>query len=101
MAVKVEIKVETAAASQLYIVGSSNALGAWDINNAVEMKRDEKGLFTIAKMMEPGEIVEFKVLKEKSWDAVEKGVYGQEIANHIISPQKGLVVNLAVARFAK
>ena len=101
MAVKVEIKVETAAASQLYIIGSSKSLGAWDINNAVEMKKDEKGIFSITKMMDPGEIVEFKVLKEKTWDAVEKGVYGQEIANHIISPQKGLVVNLEVARFAK
>ena len=43
MAVKVEIKVETAAASQLFIIGSSKALGAWNVNNAVEMKKDEKG----------------------------------------------------------
>ncbi len=101
MAVKVEIKVETAATSHLYIIGSTKNLGAWNINNALLMEKDNNGLFTITKMLEPGEIVEFKVLSEKSWDNVEKGVYGEEISNHIISPHKGLVVNLQVARFAK
>ena len=67
MAVKVEIKVETAATSHLYIIGSTKNLGAWNINNALLMEKDNNGLFTITKMLEPGEIVEFKVLFKKAY----------------------------------
>jgi hypothetical protein len=99
--VSVKIVVRTSASSKVLIVGNVPALGGWDPSKAVELKKEQDGSFSVSKMLPTGQIVEFKILCDKSWDKVEKGVYNEEIKNHIISPEKGLVAEYDVARFNK
>ncbi|MCR5114008.1 MAG: hypothetical protein K6A63_08745 [Acholeplasmatales bacterium] len=74
--VTVTIKV-SAKAEKVYICGSTKNLGDWNPKNAVEVK-DGK----INKKFDADTVVEFKVLSAKTWDAVEKGVNGEELENH-------------------
>ena len=100
---KVEIKVIAhPACEELYIVGSTNSLGAWNLSKAVKLEYCEAcGKYTTAKMLPAGEVVEFKILSDKSWDCVEKGLFNEEISNHVIVPEKGLKVEIEVFNFAK
>lgn len=98
---KVSIKV-VSCAPKLFIVGSTNNLGAWDAKKAVELEYCEKcGAFYTDKMLPAGEVVEFKVLTAKDWANVEKGAYGEEVANHSFVAAKGLEVVVEVNNFAK
>ena len=99
--VSVKFVVHTNSSNNVYLVGSIPALGGWNPEVAIEMKSEGDGVFTLNKMMATGQIVEFKILAGKSWDKVEKGVYNEEVKNHIFAPEKGLVVELNVARFNK
>ncbi len=99
--VSVKFVVNTNASNNVYIIGSVPALGGWNPEKALEMKSEGNGVFTLSKLLATGGIVEFKVLSGKSWEKVEKGVYNEEIKNHIIAPEKGLVVDINVARFNK
>ncbi len=98
---KVTIKV-VSNASKLFIVGSTKNLGAWDAKKAVELEYCDKcGAFFTDKLLPAGEVVEFKVLTAKNWDNVEKGVWGEEVANHSFVAEKGLEVVVEVNNFAK
>ena len=98
---KVSIKV-VSNASKLYIVGSTKNLGEWDAKKAVSLEYCEKcGAFFTDKLLPAGEVVEFKVLTAKNWANVEKGAYGEEVANHSFVASKGLEVVVEVNNFAK
>ena len=98
---KVTIKV-VSKASKLFLVGSTKNLGAWDAKKAVELEYCDKcGAFFTDKLLPAGEVVEFKVLTAKSWDNVEKGAWGEEVANHSFVAEKGLEVVVEVNNFAK
>ena len=97
--VSVKFVVNTNSSNKVLIVGSIPALGSWDPAKAVELKYEGNGVFTVTKMMATGQMVEFKVLADKNWTKVEKGVYNEELQNHILTPEKGLVVEVNVARF--
>ena len=98
---KVSIKV-VSKASKLYLVGSTSNLGAWDVKKAVALEYCEKcGAFYTDKMLPAGEVVDFKVLTAKDWANVEKGAYGEEVANHSFVAAKGLEVVVEVNNFAK
>ncbi len=100
---KVEFKVSVAGkCKEVYLVGSVAALGEWDPKKAVKLELcDTCNKYTAAKLLPAGETVEFKVLSAKTWDAVEKGLYGEEVENHVIVPEKGLTVEVEVVNFAK
>ncbi len=99
---KVEIKVLTKASRKVFLVGSIPALGAWQPEKAVELAYCEKCDAFITTLSLPlGEVIEFKLLAARDWDSVEKGMYYEEIQNHIITPTKGLIVDIEVARFSK
>ena len=97
--VKVEIRVNTNSASEVYLVGSIPLLGGWNPEKAIQLEKKGNGVFSTSKMLPTGQLVEFKVLAEKNWNRVEKGVYSEEVQNHVIAPEKGLVVEIDVARF--
>ena len=97
--VSVKFVVNTNSSNKVLIVGSIPALGSWDPAKAVELKNEGNGVFSVTKMMATGQMVEFKVLADKSWNKVEKGVYNEELQNHILTPEKGLVVEVNVSRF--
>ena len=93
--VNVKIKV-TGNAKKLYVVGSTKNLGEWNPKNAVLV---EEGV--VSKQFAAGEVVEFKVLSAKKWDNVEKGAFGEEVANHSFVAAKGLVVEVNIENFNK
>lgn len=96
---KVVFQVKTNAANKVYICGSVAQLGAWDASKAVELKKNEDGIFEGSKLLPAGMIVEYKVLSSKDWKSVEKTAYGEEVQNHLVSPQKGTVSYVEVERF--
>ena len=98
---KVTVKfVVKANSERAYLVGSTDNLGAWNASKAVLLTQ-ENGVFTTSKQFEANANVEFKVLAAKSFDAVEKGAYGEEVANRTFTATKGLTVEVEVANFAK
>ncbi|MBR6071332.1 MAG: hypothetical protein IKP77_00690 [Acholeplasmatales bacterium] len=93
--VKVTIKV-AGNAKKLYVCGSTSNLGEWDPKKAVLV---EDGV--VSKLFAEDSVVDFKVLSAKNWDNVEKGAFGEEVANHSFVAKKGLVVEVFVDKFNK
>ena len=99
--VKVEFRVNSKAASEVYIVGNVVQLGNWDVKKAIKLDKTSDGIFNVSKLLATGQLIEFKLLADKDWSRVEKGMYNEEIQNHIFTPEKGLIVEIDVARFNK
>lgn len=99
--VKVEFKVNTKSTNEVYLVGSIPQLGGWDVKKAIKLEKNENGVFVLSKLLATGQIIEFKLLADKDWNRVEKGMYNEELQNHIFTPEKGLVVEVDVPRFNK
>ena len=98
--VTVTIKV-AANVEKVYVVGNTANLGAWDAKKAVELKATEAGKFEVSKKFDANSTVEFKVLSAKDWEAVEKGMWGEDLANHTFTATKGLAVEVGVSNFGK
>ena len=98
---KVTVKfVVKANVKKAYVVGNTDNLGAWNPAKAVALTLED-GVFTTSKQFDANANVEFKVLAGKTFDAVEKGAYGEEVANRSFTATKGLKVEAEVANFAK
>lgn len=97
--VKVTFIVHSSAKS-LYLVGNTKNLGEWDPKNATKLEK-EGDVFTTSKLFENLSTVEYKFLKDKSYDYVEKGEYGEEVQNRSLVAVKGLKVEDTVENFNK
>jgi hypothetical protein len=97
--VKVTFNVK-ASAKTLYLVGSTKNLGEWNPKNAVKLEKNGD-VFTTSKLFENLSTIEFKFIRGKSYEYVEKGEWGEEIQNHSVVAVKGLVVDLTVNNFNK
>ena len=95
------LKKANEAVEDLYILGSTKNLGAWDVKKAVKMNKLEDGSFELSKMLPEGEEVEFKILAAKEWSAVEKGIWNEEIENHKFVVAAGTKVSIDVYNFAE
>ena len=84
---------------QLYICGDIHSAGSWDASIAKPMRLTEKGWRAI-KILPVGSEFSFKILRDQTWAAVEKGTWREEIPNHVIVAQKGLVVTMPIPTFA-
>lgn len=100
---KVEIKVAVKCdVKNVYVVGSTANLGAWNAAKAVKLDFcEECGCYGKGFMLPEGETVEFKVLASNDWANVEKGAYGEEVANHAVTVVKGATAEVEVVNFAK
>ena len=97
---KIEFLVKAPVKADLYLVGNIPALGAWDAAKGVKLTYcEECGLYTASKLLPADTNVEFKVLAGKSWDAVEKGAWGEDVANHAFVAAKGTKVEIEVVKF--
>ena len=85
---------------QMFICGEIHSAGEWDATLAKPMKLTDKGWRAI-KILPVGSTFAFKVLSDRNWDAVEKGTWREEIPNHVIVAEKGLVVTMPIPTFAK
>lgn len=97
---KVEFLVKAPVKKDLYLVGNVAALGEWDASKGVKLSYcEECGRYTASKLLPVDTNVEFKVLAGKSWDAVEKGSFGEDVANHAFVAAKGTKVEIEVVSF--
>ena len=85
---------------QMYICGEIKSAGEWNATVAKPMKLTDKGWRAI-KILPVGSVFAFKVLKGQDWKNVEKGTWREEIANHEIVAEKGLVVTMPIPTFAE
>ena len=88
------------AVEELYILGSTKNLGAWNLAKAVKMEKVSDSEYQLSKMLPEGEEVEFKILSAKEWTAVEKGIWNEEIENHKFVVEKGTEISIDVYNFA-
>ena len=86
------------AVEEMYLCGENHASGEWVAELATKMTLTDKGWRAI-KVLPVGEPFEFKVLRINSWYGVEKGTWGEEIPNHVIVAEKGLVVDMDIPNF--
>ena len=86
------------AVRKLYICGNTKNLGNWNVEDAREMRRREDR-FELYKLFPVGEKVDFKILEKMTWERVELGYWCEDIANHSIIAEKGLVVNMEIPNF--
>lgn len=97
---KVEFLVKAPVKKEVYLVGNVAALGEWDAAKGVKLSYcEECGCYTASKLLPVDANVEFKVLAGKNWDAVEKGAYGEDVANHAFVATKGTKVEIEVLNF--
>lgn len=82
-------------ADKIYVVGNVQELGGWNIVKAKPL-REANGKYVFHFNVEPNTNVEFKVCKGKSWNEVEKGIFGEEICNHSIFATSNQNYNLEV-----
>ena len=96
---KVSVKISvTSCANELYIVGNTKNLSAWDAEKVKLTKKGNK--FSKSISFDKNEVVEFKILAGQCWGCVEKGAFGEEVENHAFAATEGLVVELEVNNFA-
>ncbi len=97
---KIEFLVKAPHKDELYLVGNVSALGEWNPAKGVKMTYcEECGCYTASKLLPVDTNVEFKVLAGKTWDAVEKGTWGEDVANHAFVATKGTKVEIEVYNF--
>ena len=93
----VNLVVNTFAPVQhMYISGSTTNLGAWDPSRAISLSTDDGYRYTVRKRFRIGEEVEYKVLTRKDWRGVEKGMFSEELSNHVFKADKGVVAEITV-----
>ena len=97
----VNVKLYDVKADELYLIGNIAGFGAWDASKAKKMTK--KGdVFTANVPVKAGELVEFKVSAAPCWSKVEKGIFGEELANHaIVIDSDKKVVEVGVSNFAE
>jgi len=82
----------------LFIIGSSAELGAWQPPGKALARRAD-GKFTVRVRLSRGRPVEYKIT-QGSWESVEKGPTGDEIANRAFRAAKDATVDIEVASWA-
>ena len=99
---RVEFVISTVnPVEEIYIVGSHAKLGEWDVTKAIKLEYNEsKNAFCAIKMLPAGSEVEYKILAAKSWNNVEKGIFGEELPNRVFTAVKGTKVEIVVSNFA-
>lgn len=86
------------AVRKLYLCGSTKNLGNWNPTNAKELHKKD-GIFELCKFFRVGETISFKILEKMTWDRVELGYWCEDVANHTVVAEKGLVVNIEIPNF--
>ena len=87
--------------SKVLLSGNTSNLGFWNPNNAKECKKIDDTHFTARCRFLINQEVEFKFVFENDWTSVEKGMWIEEIKNHTLVANKGLVINIDVYNWAK
>ena len=84
---------------EVYIVGNTKNLGAWNTKNATKMKVVNENTFEVTKRFNVGENIEYKVVATKNWENVEKGIFAEDVENHHFIAEKGHFENIYIHSF--
>ena len=87
------------ATEEVYLIGNTKNLGAWDTKKASKMNKVGENTFSLRKRFELGALVEYKVVATKNWDNVEKGIFTEEVENHHFEAVKGHFEDIFVHSF--
>lgn len=85
----------------LYICGNCAKLGNWNPEKAVPLKKTKCGNFRLSRKFPVDSHIEYKLLAGKDWKYVEKGIYGEEIANHSQVVEGNTVSPVVITFFAE
>ena len=83
----------------IYLVGNTKNMGFWDVKKSTKMKRLEDGTFKATKRFLIEENVEYKVVANKNWENVERGMFKEEFENHSFQAIKGHYEDIFVHYF--
>ena len=86
---------------KVLLSGNSSNLGNWEPTKAKVCKKIDDTHFTARCRFTLGQEVEFKFVFDPDWTTVEKGMWIEEIKNHNLIAEKGLVINIDVYNWAK
>lgn len=96
---KVSLKDEAKFAKEIFVVGNIPELGNWSVTNGLPLKA-KNGHYEASIEVDPNWIIEYKVCNKLDWSGVEKGVFGEEVPNHIFMPNESLIANHEVNRWS-
>ena len=91
--VSFKVVLDGPTVDKVYIVGNTLNLGGWDPKGAVLLKKDSDGTFFINKRFPLNEEIQYKVLADKNFLSVERGLWKEEIENHKVNAceSKGVI----------
>ncbi len=96
--VLVKVPADTPKEGPVFLAGAGEALGNWKVDG-LPLKRDADGTWRGQFAARVGDVVEGKV-NRGSWDTVEKGPNGDEVANRRFVVEKDQPWEIRVSRWA-
>jgi len=91
----VAVPPETPRYQTLYLAGNVKELGSWRAEG-LELKKEDDGKYHAYIQVSGGIPIEYKVTRG-SWNSVERGADGAEMANRTLDPVKTQAVGIQVA----
>lgn len=95
MLVVVQTAISLGVGEQVFLTGSSDELGRWNVS-AVPMTRVDDNRWEAVLSLRSAEPVEFKVTRG-SWETEEVDAQGKLMANHVLRPSEGGAAEIRVA----
>lgn len=95
MLVVVQTAMALGVGEQVFLTGSTEELGRWDVD-AVPMTRMDDNRWEVTLTLHTEEPVEFKVTRG-SWETEEVSANGRLLDNHVLTPVDGGRVEIQVA----
>ena len=95
MLVVVQTAISLGVGEQVFLTGSSDELGRWNVS-AVPMTRTDDRRWEATLALRSAEPIEFKVTRG-SWETEEVDAQGKLMANHVLRPVDGGTAEIQVA----
>ena len=95
MLVVVQTAISLGVGEQVFLTGSSDELGRWNVS-AVPMTRTDDKRWEATLALRSAEPIEFKVTRG-SWETEEVDAQGKLMANHVLRPVDGGTAEIQVA----
>src|SRR5436190_7082621 len=89
---------DTPADAKIYLAGNLDEVGKWKADG-VAMKKLDAGEYQFELKLPKGQTLEYKI-NRGSWETVEKGTNGEELANRTLALDADKVEKITVARWA-
>ena len=95
MLVVVQTAISLGVGDQVFLTGSTEELGRWNVA-ALPMTRTDENRWEATLFLRAGDPVQFKVTRG-TWETEEVDAQGKLMANHVFTPVEGGTVEIKVA----